>query len=1066
MPKVAVVDIETTGTNINKDLILEIGIVELNLDNGSIKEIFNSFVREPNFNHKYYDSWIFEKRYINIEDIEKAKELNEVFREVQKILNQYKVTAFNKKFDFDFLRSKGFSIPKEFPCIMLMSARIISKLNLSAGDKWPSLKEAYKQILPQRLFDEKHRALYDAQVEAELLYEIYSKGEFVEMEFSRDLADVYRNYAEKPYDMNNITEGFEHNPQSSDDAYHYLVTKFPLHYPKSRKMLKDMNCLPLGCGKVIIIDFGCGPFTFTIGFLDEIINDIINYGGGSYDIRILGIDKSYYSLTLGSDLLDSYKKKIEHLGILIEYKIIYDDGDFDDIVNQIYEWLNVNHGHYIYLAYSASMSSGIRNFINIIQTLTQFSTNAILNAFVIEPDKYSSGLKVESLQIDFPDLSITKIQFDASCKKPIGMVHKYKSIYSNFHAIILQNYNKYIVELLKNSGFYDNFEESILIFNKLKRWVLYERLVDYVGINLLENEIKYTFFMLKNVLPNLKMQRFLIYKVQKGLFPDKYRNMTLINFPYIALSMIMLKVIGKTLDDCLSDKIYCSRICNINRLDRFYKFFTIGYTDFSNFELRREFEGKLLCTADIKDYFDSIDRNLLKRRLSEIFEDCNIRKEYIPIVIKSLGNQKGIPIGSPLSSLIANLYLIQIDKEILNHAQVLDYARYMDDLKIILDTKKEKVIEEEFKVFLKKTLNLHNLVLSEDKFKVSKIDNAAVKYKYNRYFKSLTDEYFDLINPIKYSLCLLLYNLKKNSIKVDKNYSQLVNPISNVLNNIGITFGSDALYRYLILINRKLKDPDFEVEINEFRKEKVIELVFPKKILEYDETELSNQFIYESRIWIIKCLSFTRKIYNFLLKELSKWDNLQENLDLLDSGVPKEKQEELLIYKKTVLESEEFLYSIRMIKYLIYRLTRIKYYKLYYDSNKVIKLVMKLIRLYFPIKLIGLLLFRYNHIAKLKDLLDKSIERFEEKDEVVSRKIYPNDISYLIHLLGLYYEKNENELAKDFEFWIKKINIILISRPYEEKLAITEFILRLNLINQIPYSKWISWYKQSDNYLC
>lgn len=946
---------------------------------------------------------------------------------------------------------------------MLASARILRNMNLNLKSKWPSLKEACKLFLSKYEFEEKHRALYDAQVEAKLLFEIFKNKNFVEIEFSRELADVYKSFTEKPYNEKNVNVGFEHLTRNADEAYHYLVTKFPLHHPKSRNLLKVMNQFPLGCGKISIIDLGCGPFTFCFGFLDEILNSSVNFGGGSYGISILGIDRSFYSLNLGSELMDDFKKRIEHLNISLEYKIIYDDGNFDDIINQIYEWLKKNQSHYMYLAYSASMSSGLRNFSEIIELLMQYSTEAILNICVIEPDKYSSGLSIDLLQHNFPRLTVIKRQCNISCMKPIGMVHRHKAIISNYQAITLQNPDIFISELTKN--FTENFTEDILLVNKINRWILHERLVDFVGIYLVENQLRNTFSILKNLLPNLKNQNFLRYKVQKGLKPDKYRDFTLVPYSHIILSMIILSKIGNSLDNALRNQIYCSRFCEVNRLDRFYKFFTIGYTEFSNFEFKPQFRGTLLCSADIKRYFDSIDRELLLKNLSELFRECKINQDYIPIILKCLGEQKGIPIGSPLSSLIANLFLIDIDSEILKHPFVLDYARYMDDLKIILKPIPDKITEDDFKKFLKDTLKKYQLVLKEDKFKINKITYTGIRYLYNHYFQNLSEQYFDLLNPIKYGLALLLNSLIKNSINIKQNYKNLVNPISDILNKNGITFGIEPLYRYLILLNYKLRDPDFEAELVNVNKEKKIELIFPENILSLDDTKLQNQFINESRIWLVKCLSFARKMYNFLLEELLKWDELQNKLDKLESDITNEEREKILKYKESVLEGDEFTYSMRMIKYLTYRLTRIRYYRLYNYSNKVLKLIMKLIRLYFPIKIIGLLLYRYNHIALLKELLEKGIERFEERGELFSRKIYPNDIAYLIHLLGNYYELREDELSKDFEFWLNKMNIILISRPFEEKMAITEFTLRLNLINQIPYSKWISWYKQSDNLL-
>jgi DNA polymerase-3 subunit epsilon len=44
---ILVVDIETTGFLNQGGLIIEIGIVKLNLENGEISPAFNSLIREP-----------------------------------------------------------------------------------------------------------------------------------------------------------------------------------------------------------------------------------------------------------------------------------------------------------------------------------------------------------------------------------------------------------------------------------------------------------------------------------------------------------------------------------------------------------------------------------------------------------------------------------------------------------------------------------------------------------------------------------------------------------------------------------------------------------------------------------------------------------------------------------------------------------------------------------------------------------------------------------------------------------------------------------------------------------
>jgi len=307
MSIILIVDIETTGLNIEKDCIVEIGIVGLDLNTGKKEELFNSLIKEPEFNQKHYNSWIFQMGYITKEEYNNAPAIQDVFNEIQEILDDNYITAFNKKFDLGFLKKKGFHISREFPCIMIVSARKMKIYSPKNGYKWPSLQEAYDFFFPKVGYNESHRAYDDAYHEAQIAYKMYKEGIFVEMEFSTELAEVYYKVTSRPYNKDNVNKSFEHYPRNPDEALYYLISKFPLHYPKVRKILKETDIIPKGCAKINIIDFGCGPLTFSLGFLEELIEISHFYGGGAYKIRIIGIDKSYDALMMVLEILNEFR---------------------------------------------------------------------------------------------------------------------------------------------------------------------------------------------------------------------------------------------------------------------------------------------------------------------------------------------------------------------------------------------------------------------------------------------------------------------------------------------------------------------------------------------------------------------------------------------------------------------------------------------------------------------------------------------------------------------------------------------------------------------------------------
>lgn len=179
MAKIAVVDIETTGFQKQGGLIVEVGIVGLNLDDGSIRTEFSSVVREHGFNQKHTRrpyGWIFENSTLTPKEVAQAPLFDDMAEQIQGVLDKYPAgaTAYNKAFDFGFLSSRGLSF-KELNCIMLKASPIVN-LPPNPGfsaPKWPSVEEAWAHFFPNKAYKEKHRALDDALHEARIAYAIH-----------------------------------------------------------------------------------------------------------------------------------------------------------------------------------------------------------------------------------------------------------------------------------------------------------------------------------------------------------------------------------------------------------------------------------------------------------------------------------------------------------------------------------------------------------------------------------------------------------------------------------------------------------------------------------------------------------------------------------------------------------------------------------------------------------------------------------------------------------------------------------------------------------------------------
>ncbi len=97
---------------------------------------------------------------------------------------------------------------------------------------------------------------------------------------------------------------------------------------------------------------------------------------------------------------------------------------------------------------------------------------------------------------------------------------------------------------------------------------------------------------------------------------------------------------------------------------------------------------KWVVDADIDAFFDSVDHEMLLQKVNKYIADKDIAR-LIESWIKAEvwdGNaltvtEKGIPQGSPLSPILANLFLDELDEEMLKNGQ--RYVRYADDFLVL-----------------------------------------------------------------------------------------------------------------------------------------------------------------------------------------------------------------------------------------------------------------------------------------------------------------------------------------------------------------------------------------------
>jgi len=180
MKEIGIIDIETTGFLNQGGLIVEIGIVSLDLESGKAEEKYNSLICEKGLDDRhtrYPFGWIFKNSDLNYQELLSAPTFESEKEKIKTILQEFElgVTAYNKKFDFGFLNSRGITV-KELPCPIIVATPILN-LPGKYGAKWPSVEEAWKFLIGEP-YVEAHRALDDALHEAKIIYELYKLGVF------------------------------------------------------------------------------------------------------------------------------------------------------------------------------------------------------------------------------------------------------------------------------------------------------------------------------------------------------------------------------------------------------------------------------------------------------------------------------------------------------------------------------------------------------------------------------------------------------------------------------------------------------------------------------------------------------------------------------------------------------------------------------------------------------------------------------------------------------------------------------------------------------------------------
>jgi DNA polymerase III epsilon subunit-like protein len=177
--EIIVLDIETTGLKAKEDLILELGMVKLNLETGEISELFNKVFRDPRLTAKHREAWIFQNGFMKLEEVRNAEPISNYTSDIQRIMDDFQglITAWNREFDSAFLEYAGFNLGAPLDCPMKKSVDYF-KIDGPFGYKWPKAQEAWDILFPDNPKIEEHRGLDDSKMEAAIIYELYKRGQY------------------------------------------------------------------------------------------------------------------------------------------------------------------------------------------------------------------------------------------------------------------------------------------------------------------------------------------------------------------------------------------------------------------------------------------------------------------------------------------------------------------------------------------------------------------------------------------------------------------------------------------------------------------------------------------------------------------------------------------------------------------------------------------------------------------------------------------------------------------------------------------------------------------------
>lgn len=124
-------------------------------------------------------------------------------------------------------------------------------------------------------------------------------------------------------------------------------------------------------------------------------------------------------------------------------------------------------------------------------------------------------------------------------------------------------------------------------------------------------------------------------------------------------------------------------------------------------ETLRRYGDAWVLRMDVRNFFGSIDREVLKEILRRKITDPAFQNLLETIIDSSPEGERGLPVGSVTSHDFANIYLDRVDQYVTRFLKIGTYVRYVDDMVLVVESReKAKEVYRQVRAFLEDRLHL------------------------------------------------------------------------------------------------------------------------------------------------------------------------------------------------------------------------------------------------------------------------------------------------------------------------------------------------------------------------